>query len=374
MRNRLELLALMNENKALAALESDLRKLPVAPTAGMLGSGGTQLKIVAEKGTTEVDVTLGFPAESTRKSLTADIERLLAAADVTGARISIESRIESHSVSHGLTPLPGVKNIIAVASGKGGVGKSTMAVNLAAACAAEGAATGLLDADIYGPSQPTMLGLESARPESADGKTMEPIIAHGLQSMSIGYLVDDRQPMAWRGPMVTSALTQLLNQTHWQNLDYLFIDMPPGTGDIQLTLAQRVPVSGAVIITTPQEVALADSRKALEMFRKVNVPVLGVIENMSTHVCSHCGHEEAVFGTAGGAALAQEYEVPLLAQMPLELAVREAADDGTPAVLRSPDGAAAERLRAAALRVTGALAAAGRDYSHLFPKITVEDS
>jgi ATP-binding protein involved in chromosome partitioning len=331
------------------------------------------LQIVTDAGKTKVDVILGFPAGSTRPDLTGQIRSVAQEAGIRDVEVSIESRIESHSVAHGLQPLPGVKNIIAVASGKGGVGKSTVAANLAVACAAEGVTVGLLDADIYGPSQPTMLGLEGARPQSSDGKTMEPLAAHGIQTMSIGYLVDDSQPMAWRGPMVTSALTQLLNQTNWQDLDYLFVDMPPGTGDIQLTLAQRVPVSGSVIVTTPQAVALTDARKALEMFRKVNVPVLGVIENMSSHVCSACGHEEALFGSEGGSELAREYEIPLLGRMPLELVVREAADSGTPAVILEPDSLAARRYRDAALRVAGELAATGRDYSHLFPKITVEE-
>jgi ATP-binding protein involved in chromosome partitioning len=363
----------MNNNSVPEALESELQDLQVAATERSLGSEGTKLQIVTDSGRLKIDVVLGFPGGTAQPVLTEQIQAVLDRAGVTESTISVESRIESHSVAHGLTPLPGVKNIIAVASGKGGVGKSTVAVNLAAACAAEGASVGLLDADIYGPSQPTMLGLEGARPESADGKTMEPLQAHDIQAMSIGFLVDDRQPMAWRGPMVTSALTQLLNQTNWQDLDYLFIDMPPGTGDIQLTLAQKVPVSGCVIVTTPQNVALADARKALEMFQKVNVPVLGVIENMSSHICSQCGHEESLFGSAGGSVLAAEYQIPLLGQMPLELAVREAADSGTPAVVLEPDSQAAQRYRAAAVRVAGELAATGRDYSHLFPKITVEE-
>ena len=363
----------MNNNNVLAALESELHKLHVSATDRALGEDGTALQIDTGDRPSKVGVTLGFPGRSTIPELTRQASSALAAAGMPDVEISVESRIESHSVAHGLKPLPGVKNIIAIASGKGGVGKSTVAANLAVACAMEGAAVGLLDADIYGPSQPTMLGLEGGRPQSPDGKSMHPLIAHGIQTMSIGYLVDDSQPMAWRGPMVTSALTQLLNQTNWEDLDYLFVDMPPGTGDIQLTLAQRVPVSGSVIVTTPQSVALADARKALEMFRKVNVPVLGVIENMSSHVCSQCGHEEALFGIDGGSALAQEYEVPLLGQLPLELSVREAADGGTPAVILAPEGATAQRYRDTALRVAGELAATGRDYGHHFPKITVEE-
>jgi ATP-binding protein involved in chromosome partitioning len=363
----------MNNNSALAALESELNNLHIAATDRPIGSGGAKLRIETQGSSTEIEVSLGFPGGSTIPVLQDEVAAAAQAAGVTNVQVSVESRIESHSVAHGLAPLPGVSNIIAVASGKGGVGKSTVAANLAVACAAEGATVGLLDADIYGPSQPTMLGLEGAQPQSPDGKTMDPIAAHGIQTMSIGYLVDDRQPMAWRGPMVTSALTQLLNQTNWQELDYLFVDMPPGTGDIQLTLAQRVPVSGAVIVTTPQSVALADARKALEMFRKVNVPVLGVVENMSSHVCSKCGNEEALFGTDGGLNLANDYEIPLLGRLPLELIVREAADSGTPAVVLAPDSQVAARYREAALRVTGELAVTGRDYAHLFPKITVEE-
>ena len=277
-------------------------------------------------------------------------------------------------MQHGLKPLEGVSNIIAVASGKGGVGKSTVAVNLSIALAQEGASIGLLDADIYGPSQPRMLGLTGRRPETRDGKTLEPLEAHGLKAMSIGFLVDDRQPMAWRGPMVTSALSQLLGDTNWGDLDYLLIDMPPGTGDIQLTLAQRVPVSGAIIVTTPQDVALADARKGLEMFQKVSVPILGVVENMSVHVCSNCGHEDPIFGEDGGRRLADEYELPLLGALPLDRSIHEHTEQGKPSVAADPDGRLAAAYRAIALRATGALAATGKDYSKLFPKITVEDT
>src|SRR5690606_25224448 len=281
--------------------------------------------------------------------------------------------VDTHSVQHGLKPIPGVKNVIAVSSGKGGVGKSTVAVNLALALGLEGGEVGLLDADIYGPSQPRMLGLSGRRPESRDGKTLEPLTAHGIKAMSIGFLVDERQPMAWRGPMVTSALNQLLMQTNWSGLDYLIVDMPPGTGDIQLTLAQRVPVSGAVIVTTPQDIALADARKGIEMFQKVNVPVLGIIENMSIHVCSSCGHEEAIFGELGGERLSSEYGVPLLGALPLERRIREETDGGNPTVVADPDGPTGRRFRALALRTAGELAASGKDYSRLCPKSTVED-
>jgi ATP-binding protein involved in chromosome partitioning len=287
--------------------------------------------------------------------------------------VVIESAIVAHSVQHGLKPLPGVRNLVAVASGKGGVGKSTVAVNIALALAQEGARVGVLDADIYGPSQPRMLGLMGRRPETRDGKSLEPLVAHGLEAMSIGFLVDEQQPMAWRGPMVTSALNQLLTQTNWGDLDYLIVDMPPGTGDIQLTLAQRVPVSGAVIVTTPQDIALADARKGLEMFQKVNVPVLGVVENMSLHVCTNCGHEEHIFGEHGGEALSSQYGVPLLGALPLDRRIRVETDEGKPTVVAEPDGALARAFRAVALRAAGELAARGKDYSRLFPSISVED-
>jgi ATP-binding protein involved in chromosome partitioning len=263
---------------------------------------------------------------------------------------------------------------LAVASGKGGVGKSTVAVNFALALAQEGARVGLLDADIYGPSQPRMLGLLGKRPETRDGKLLEPLVAYGIEAMSIGFLVDDQQPMAWRGPMVTSALNQLLMQTRWGDLDYLIVDMPPGTGDIQLTLAQRVPVSGAVIVTTPQDIALADARKGLEMFQKVHVPVLGVVENMSLHVCTNCGHEERIFGENGGRELSDQYDVPLLGTLPLDRRIRAETDAGKPTVAADPTGPIARAFTEAALRAVGELAARAKDYSRLFPNITVEDN
>ncbi len=285
----------------------------------------------------------------------------------------MRTAIVAHGVQPGLKPLAGVSNIIAVASGKGGVGKSTTAANLALALAADGAAVGVLDADIYGPSQPLMLGVAEERPVSEDGKTLRPLAAHGLQVMSIGFLVDADQPMVWRGPMVTSALNQLLTQTRWENLDYLVVDMPPGTGDIQLTLSQRVPVSGAVIVTTPQDLALADARKGLQMFRKVSVPVLGIVENMSTHVCSNCGFEEPLFGSGGGRRMADDYDVPLLGQLPLAIEIREQTDGGRPTVVADPDGAAAVAYRRTARRMAARLAMQARDYSSRFPKIVVED-
>lgn len=356
-------------------LKAHLAGFLVPATAAPLGGKGTAFEIERADHGFRVNIRLGFPAARSGAGLIAALEAHCANLGLAKAPVfRLETQIEPHAVQHGLKPLPGVGNLIAVASGKGGVGKSTVAANLSVALAQEGAAVGLLDADIYGPSQPRMLGLTGRRPETRDGKTLEPLMAHGVQAMSIGFLVDERQPMAWRGPMVTSALTQMLNDTHWTNLDYLLIDMPPGTGDIQLTLAQRVPVSGAVIVTTPQDVALADARKGLEMFQKVNVPILGIIENMSVHICSSCGHEEAIFGRAGGQRLAHEYELPLLGMLPLDRSIHEHAEQGCPTVAADPDGRIAAAYREIALRAAGVLAAGSKDYSNLFPKITVEDS
>jgi ATP-binding protein involved in chromosome partitioning len=358
---------------AQAILEKHLATFIVPQTARPLGAAGTRFSVDA--GARRVGVHCGFPTEHSAADLVRKLQAHCESLQPGGSlSFSIEWSVETHAVQQGLKPLPGVANLIAVASGKGGVGKSTVASNLALGLAREGARVGILDADIYGPSQPRILGLLGRRPESADGKTITPLRAHGLVAMSIGFLVDEKQPMAWRGPMVTSALNQLLTQTLWGELDYLFIDMPPGTGDIQLTLAQRVPVSGAVIVTTPQEIALADARKGLEMFQKVSVPVLGVIENMGVHVCSQCGHEESIFGAAGGARLAADYGLPLLGSLPLQRDVREHTDQGVPTVVAAPESPAARRFIEAASRTAGELAATSKDYSRLFPKITVEDS
>jgi ATP-binding protein involved in chromosome partitioning len=322
-----------------------------------------------------VEIELGFPFESARAAFDAHFsDEARRAASVEEARLTLSSRIVAHGVQPNLKPLPNVANVIAVASGKGGVGKSTTAANLAAALARDGASVGVLDADIYGPSQPTMLGLAGQRPTSRDGKTMMPLSAHGLQVMSIGFLIDPDQPMVWRGPMVTQALNQLLQQTEWSSLDYLIVDMPPGTGDIQLTLSQRVPVSGAVIVTTPQDIALLDARKGLQMFRKVSVPVLGIVENMSTHICTNCGFEEPVFGSGGGERMAGEYGVELLGQIPLDLRIREQTDSGTPSVVADPDGPVAAAWLGTARRMSARLAMEGKDYSRRFPNIVVEDS
>ncbi len=316
-------------------------------------------------------VELGYPARSRwpalREALTAAVRTV---PGVQGVTVSFATKVASHAVQRGVQLLPGVKNIIAVASGKGGVGKSTTAVNLALALAAEGATVGMLDADIYGPSQPMMLGL-SGKPETRDGRTMQPLVNHGVQAMSIGFLVEGDQAMVWRGPMATQALDQLLRQTAWSDLDYLIVDMPPGTGDIQLTLSQRVPLTGAVIVTTPQDIALLDARKGIKMFEKVGVPILGIVENMAVHVCSNCGHVEHIFGAEGGKRLAAEYGMDYLGALPLDIRIREQADSGRPSVVAEPDGEVAGLYRAVAHAVAAKVAGQNRDFSAKFPTITV---
>jgi ATP-binding protein involved in chromosome partitioning len=322
-----------------------------------------------------VRVALGFPVGDYQEEFAKGLRAHVAAGGgPSHIDVDLVSRITAHAVQRQLAPLGAVRNIVAVASGKGGVGKSTVAANLALAWARQGAKVGILDADIYGPSQPIMLGLTGQRPASPDGKRIKPLAAHGLVAMSIGFLIDPEQPMAWRGPMVTQALTQLLSDTDWGDLDYLVIDMPPGTGDIQLTLAQRVPVAGAVIVTTPQDIALADARKGLKMFEKVNVPVLGVVENMSVHVCSNCGHVEHLFGAGGGARMAAQYGVELLGELPLDARVREEADGGAPTVVAAPDSPHAAPYFLMARRTAAALARRSKDRSSVFPKIVVEES
>ncbi len=348
----------------------------VDPTTGRdYVTGKTVGAIHVDGGAVRVEVVLGYPARSVLGSVREQIEaRLRQIPGVTAAQAEVSVKIVSHAVQRPMPLVPGVRNIVAVASGKGGVGKSTVAVNLALALAAEGASVGLLDADIYGPSQPQMLGLAGQRPESADGKTLEPLLSHGVQGMSIGFLIDAEQPMVWRGPMVTQALEQLLRDTRWRDLDYLIVDMPPGTGDIQLTLAQKVPVTGAVIVTTPQDIALLDARKGLKMFEKVNVPILGVVENMSTHRCSACGHEEHIFGGGGGERLAQEEGVELLGSLPLDIRIREQADSGNPTVVADPDGALAGAFRAIARRMAARIAERAQDFSESFPKIVIKNT
>ncbi|RQR87101.1 iron-sulfur cluster carrier protein ApbC [Burkholderia sp. Bp9012] len=322
-----------------------------------------------------VDVVLGYPARSQHDDVRARIaDALKAVPGVREARVAVSQEIVAHTVQRGVKLLPNVKNIVAVASGKGGVGKSTTAVNLALALAAEGASVGILDADIYGPSLPTMLGIHGQRPESPDNQSMNPLVGHGLQANSIGFLIEEDNPMVWRGPMATSALEQLLRQTNWRELDYLIVDMPPGTGDIQLTLAQRVPVTGAVIVTTPQDIALLDAKKGLKMFEKVGIPILGIVENMSIHVCSNCGHEEHIFGAGGAERMARDYGVNVLGSLPLDIAIRERADSGTPTVVAEPDGALARRYRDIARGVALAIAERARDMTSKFPSIVVQNT
>ncbi|MEN9867468.1 MAG: iron-sulfur cluster carrier protein ApbC [Pseudomonadota bacterium] len=318
-------------------------------------------------------IELGYPGQSQFAALRLSVIALVSEiAGVANVTVDISSKIIAHTVQRGLKLLPNVKNIIAVASGKGGVGKSTTAVNLALALAAEGAAVGILDADIYGPSQPMMMGI-SGKPETRDGKTMEPLENYGVQVSSIGFLIDPAEPMVWRGPMVTGALQQLLEQTNWRDLDYLIVDMPPGTGDIALTLSQKVPVTGAVIVTTPQDIALLDARKGLKMFEKVGVPILGIVENMSTHICSNCGHAEAIFGMGGGEKMCAEYGVDFLGALPLTMSIRELADAGKPSVVADPDSQIAAVYKAIARKVAVKVAEKAKDMSSKFPSIVIKN-
>ncbi|HUO96912.1 MAG TPA: iron-sulfur cluster carrier protein ApbC [Steroidobacteraceae bacterium] len=335
-----------------------------------LGAAVTGTEIVGPDAV--IDITLGFPSGGYEAALTAQLARELAAAGWGGGvRLRLKSQILAQAVQGNLKPLPTIRNVLAIASGKGGVGKSTTAANLALALSAQGARVGLLDADIYGPSQPLMMGLAGERPNTPDGKQIDPLRAYGVEVMSIGFLIDPAQPMVWRGPMVTQALVQLLGETRWSELDYLIVDMPPGTGDTQLTLAQRVPVSGAIIVTTPQDIALADARKGLMMFRKVSVPVLGIIENMATHVCSKCGHEEHIFGAGGGERMAAEYGIPLLGSLPLDIRIREQADGGRPTVVAEPEGRLAQAYLEIARRAAGRLASGTA--TGAFPTLSVSD-
>ncbi|HQU14809.1 MAG: Fe-S-binding ATPase [Chromatiales bacterium 21-64-14] len=330
--------------------------------------------IAIEGGKVSVSIVLGYPAKGHYETLKEAVKAKIAAiAGVSGVDIDVSSKITAHTVQKNLKPLQNIKNIIAVASGKGGVGKSTVAVNLALALSAEGATVGILDADIYGPSQPRMLGIKG-KPDSKDGKTLEPLNSYHLQAMSIGFLVDEETPMIWRGPMVTQALEQLLNDTRWKDLDYLVIDLPPGTGDTQLTLAQRVPVSGAVIVTTPQDIALLDARKGLKMFEKVDVPVLGIVENMGLHICSQCGHEEHIFGEGGGKRLAEQHGVELLGSLPLDGSIQHDTDHGKPSVVADPDGRIAGIFRAIARRAAAKLSLQAKDFSARFPSIVIQNN
>jgi ATP-binding protein involved in chromosome partitioning len=355
--------------------KKSLKSMTLPGVGQALGDVGRVISVSIDGDHATVGIELGFPAAGLIGTIEARVCQLMT--DEYGVQqvdVETTTKITAHGVQRNLKPLPGVRNIVAIASGKGGVGKSTTAVNLALALAGEGAKVGILDADIYGPSIPLMLGVASERPTSEDGKFLTPLSAYGMQVMSIGFLIDPDQPMVWRGPMVTQALNQMLQQTRWSDLDYLIVDMPPGTGDIQLTLSQQVPVSGAVIVTTPQDIALLDARKGLQMFRKVKVPVLGIVENMSTHICTQCGHEEPLFGSGGGARMAKEYDVELLGQLPLDLRIRQQTDGGHPSVIAEPEEGPADAYRMTARRMAARLAMQGKDYSARFPKIVVEES
>ena len=361
----------LNENDVQNALKS-----LIDPNTKKDFVSGKSVKNVKVTGSdVSLEIQLGYPAKSVWNEIREMVESHIKSSlpGVGKVSASVSSKVVPHAVQRGVKLVDGVKNIIAVASGKGGVGKSTTAVNLALALAAEGARVGVLDADIYGPSQPTMLGI-AGQPESDDGKSLLPMMSHGLQAMSIGFLVDADQPMIWRGPMVTQALDQLLRQTKWDNLDYLVVDLPPGTGDIQLSLAQNVPVTGAVIVTTPQDIALLAARKGLKMFEKVGIKIVGIVENMSTHICSKCGHEEHIFGAGGGEKMCADYDTEFLGGLPLDIRIREQADSGAPTVIADPDGNIARVYKQIARRIAVKVAEMAQDHSAVFPKIVVQNT
>src|SRR3954465_4463160 len=355
-----------------AQVQSVLRSL-VDPNTGkdfVSTRSARNIKLAGDDVT--LDIELAYPGKSQHEPIRRQVAQALKQAGADNVNVKVTSRVVAHAVQRGVKLIPGIKNIIAVASGKGGVGKSTTAANVALALSAEGASVGVLDADIYGPSQPMMLGI-AGRPESKDGKSPQPRENHGIQAISIGFLIDIDTPMVWRGPMVTQALEQLLKDTRWRELDYLVVDLPPGTGDIQLTLAQKVPVTGAVIVTTPQDIALIDARKGFKMFEKVGIPILGIVENMSFHVCPKCGHEERIFGEGGGEKMGQDYGVELLGALPLDIKIREQADSGMPTVVADPDSRAADIYRQIARRVAVKIADKQQDHSGAFPKIVVQN-
>lgn len=358
-----------------ADVQSALKNLIDPNTKKDFVSGKSVKNIKISGNDVSLDIMLGYPGKSVWGEIRAMVEAHLKAA-LAGSNVSVNvtSQVVPHTVQTGAKLVDGVKNIIAVASGKGGVGKSTTAVNIALALAAEGARVGVLDADIYGPSQPTMLGI-SGQPNTIGGQFMEPMTNHGLQAMSIGFLIgSDDTPMIWRGPMVVQALDQLLRQTRWDNLDYLVVDLPPGTGDIQLSLAQQVPVTGAVIVTTPQDIALMDARKGLKMFEKVGIKIVGVVENMSTHICSKCGHEEHIFGAGGGEKMCADYNTELLGSLPLDIHIREQTDSGKPTVVADPDGKVAKTYKQIARRIAVKIAEMAQSRAAVFPKIVVENT
>ena len=356
-------------NQRIAALVRDVQLEAVGED---MAAAAAEPAITIEGNTATIQLEEAFPTKRFGRELGRSIRKAVEALpEVDKATVQVTSKITPHQVQANVERLQAVKNIIAVSSAKGGVGKSTVSANLALALAAEGARVGMLDADIYGPSQPRMLGVRG-RPDSVDGTTFEPMMSYNVQSISVGYLVDEEEPMIWRGPMVTKAMMQLLGNTRWKELDYLIIDMPPGTGDIQLTLSQQVPVSGAVIVTTPQDIATLDARKGLQMFRKVNVPVLGIVENMSMYTCSNCGHQEHIFGEGGGDRISKDYGVPLLGALPLDLRIREHADNGRPTVVAEPDGEVAALYRRIAVRMAAKLSMQATDFTHKMPKIVIK--
>jgi ATP-binding protein involved in chromosome partitioning len=356
-----------------ASIQDALRKVIDPNTGKDYVSTRSARNIKVSGNDVALEIELGYPGKSQHEPIRREVIQALKAAGAGNVTVKVSSKVVSHAVQRGVKLVPEIKNIIAVASGKGGVGKSTTAVNLALALAAEGASVGVLDADIYGPSQPMMLGI-AGRPESKDGKTLEPMMGLGLQAISIGFLIDIDTPMVWRGPMVTQALEQLLKDTRWRDLDYLVVDLPPGTGDIQLTLAQKVPVTGALIVTTPQDIALIDARKGLKMFEKVGIPILGVVENMSFHVCPKCGHESHIFGSGGAERMSRDYGTELLGQLPLDESIRSQADSGKPTVVSEPDGKVAEIYRRIARRCAVKIAELQRDMTSKFPNIVVQNT
>jgi ATP-binding protein involved in chromosome partitioning len=356
-----------------SAVQTALRAIVDPNTGKDLLSTRSARNIKLAGNDVSLDIELGYPGKSQHEPIRRQVMQALKQAGAAGVTVNVASKVVAHAVQRGVKLIPGIKNIIAIASGKGGVGKSTTAVNLALALAAEGASVGILDADIYGPSQPMMLGI-AGRQESKDGKHLEPMEAHGLQAISIGFLIDIDTPMVWRGPMVTQALEQLLKDTAWRELDYLVIDLPPGTGDIQLTLAQKVPVTGAVIVTTPQDIALIDARKGLKMFEKVGIPILGIVENMSFHICTKCGHESHIFGSGGAQKMSKDYGAELLGELPLDETIQQQADSGRPTVVADPDGKVTEIYRRIARRCAVKIAESQRDMTSKFPNIVVQNT